>query len=390
MRRALQLTLLSIFLTSAIVGSIIGWVSVDRITEDLIERELRTAHAAINEKFKMFDVLLRREEEVMDKRMANAVPVVAARLLASPETISKIPQETLQALSKEIGVDNVYVIDKNTVIIATDFEPDRGFELGKISDGFRGFLQGMIGSGKFIPDRINMSSKTGILTKYGYYSPKGSDHIAEVSIQVRDFLAKERSPEFVDFLFKSFFNDLVHAQEFLTSLDIHMVNGVARFSLFDRNSNLPETVAKGLYEQDRITEKSGSSWTVFSKLTPVETRLSTAEFLAITTKFDFFDLAERVQYVIALLVGMMILASALAYVIAVRLATRYVIDRVETVREGVALISEGEYSRELVISGQDEINDICKLLKNDKVIICPTDTIWGLSCNVMSEEATRK
>ena len=39
---------------------------------------------------------------------------------------------------------------------------------------------------------------------------------------------------------------------------------------------------------------------------------------------------------------------------------------------------------------QDEINDICKLLKNDKVIICPTDTIWGLSCNVMSEEATRK
>ena len=39
---------------------------------------------------------------------------------------------------------------------------------------------------------------------------------------------------------------------------------------------------------------------------------------------------------------------------------------------------------------QEEINDICKLLKNDKVIICPTDTIWGLSCNVMSEEATRK
>ena len=39
---------------------------------------------------------------------------------------------------------------------------------------------------------------------------------------------------------------------------------------------------------------------------------------------------------------------------------------------------------------QEEINDICKFLKTDKVIICPTDTIWGLSCNAMSEEATRK
>ncbi len=39
---------------------------------------------------------------------------------------------------------------------------------------------------------------------------------------------------------------------------------------------------------------------------------------------------------------------------------------------------------------QNEIKDICKLLKEDKVIICPTDTIWGLSCNVMSESATKK
>lgn len=39
---------------------------------------------------------------------------------------------------------------------------------------------------------------------------------------------------------------------------------------------------------------------------------------------------------------------------------------------------------------QDEINDICKLLQDDKVIICPTDTIWGLSCSVLSESATKK
>lgn len=39
---------------------------------------------------------------------------------------------------------------------------------------------------------------------------------------------------------------------------------------------------------------------------------------------------------------------------------------------------------------QDELNYICQVLRQDKVIICPTDTIWGLSCSVTSESATKR
>lgn len=38
----------------------------------------------------------------------------------------------------------------------------------------------------------------------------------------------------------------------------------------------------------------------------------------------------------------------------------------------------------------DEIKIISQLLRDEKVVICPTDTIWGISCNVMSESATRR
>lgn len=369
MRRTLQLTLLSIFLTTALVAVVIGYVSIERITQDLIERELSIAHSAITHKFNMFDVLLRREEEAMDKRMDEALPIVAQHLLDDPEKLGEVSKDNLDTLSKQVGVDNVYIIDKQTVIVATNFAPDLGFELGKISDEFRSFLQGLIGTGKFVADRINMSSKTGILTKYGYLSPKGSDHIAEVSIRVRDFLSRERSPEFVDFLFKSYFNDLVHTQEFLRDLDIHMVNPVGRFSLFDRNSDLPEEIAKTLYKQKRVSLQDGNLWTVYSKLSPVGTRLDTAEFLAITTKFDFSDLEKRVEQAIIILVGMMIIASTLAYFVAIRLATRYVIDRVEKVRSGVDIISKGEYSHELIIGGRDEINDIVDDINNMRLRI---------------------
>lgn len=39
---------------------------------------------------------------------------------------------------------------------------------------------------------------------------------------------------------------------------------------------------------------------------------------------------------------------------------------------------------------QTEVEKLGQLLKQDKVVICPTDTIWGLSCSVNSESATKR
>lgn len=369
MRRALQVTLLSIFLISAIVGAAIGYFSVDRITQEIIMRELDNTHSAIAEKFKLFDVLLHREEDVMVRRMRYALPVIASRLLRTGKPLDQVSEAELDQLSQEFLVDNVYIIDRSTKIVATNFKPDLGFELGTISDALRSFLMGLLGSGDFSADRINMSSKTGILMKYGYYSPPDSDYIFEVSIRVREFLKEERSQEFVDFLFRTFFRDLVNSKEFLEDLDIYMVNPVGRFSLLDQNSDIPKDITDALFEQDQITFKDGDKWTVYSKLSPVETRLSTVDFLAIATKFDFSQLAKQVQETVTILVIVMVLASALAYLVAVRLATRYVIDRVEKVRQGVSLISAGNYSRELAISGNDEMNDIADAINEMRLRI---------------------
>ena len=35
----------------------------------------------------------------------------------------------------------------------------------------------------------------------------------------------------------------------------------------------------------------------------------------------------------------------------------------------------------------DSINDIGQMLTDGKVILCPTDTIWGLSCNALDRQA---
>ena len=168
MRRALQFTLFGIFVVSALAGLVISYLSIDWITRDLVKRELDITHSAIAKKFRMFDILLGREEDDMEERMEMALPVVAQRLLGNPLAFPTKTDEQLAELSQEVGVDNIYIIDKYTVIVATDFAPDKGFELGKISDDLRTFLTGLMGTGKFVADRINMSSKTGILKKYGY------------------------------------------------------------------------------------------------------------------------------------------------------------------------------------------------------------------------------
>ncbi len=243
MRQVLKWTLVSVFLASAFAAAVIGYIAVQEITADLIERELRVTHADITRKFKSFDVLLGREELLMEERLATALPFVAARLLTAPAKIGTRLVTELNALAAEVGVDYVYVIDPNTVIVETNFAPDKGFELGKISPGLRALLKDLTGKGKFVADRINMSSKTGLLSKYGYFSPPGSTYIAEVSIRVRNYLARERSPEFVDFLFGTFFKDLADTSDYLTDLDIHMVNSIGRFSLLDGSTALPAVIS---------------------------------------------------------------------------------------------------------------------------------------------------
>ncbi len=291
--------------------------------------------------------------------MTAALPALAKELLGDKPSFARRSTEELAAISKRLGVDNIYIVDRNTVVVATDFAADKGFELGKISPDLRSFLSGLIGTGNFVADRINMSSKTGILQKYGYLSPRGSDYIAEVSIDIRKFLARERSQAFVDFLFGSFFRELAQTLDYLTAIDIYMVNAIGRHSLFQPSQQMDEGTATRLRGRDRIIERQGDLWRVYSKISPVNSRLSTAEFLAVATNHDFSALSNRVQTVIALVVGMMILVSAIAYVIAVQVASRRVIARIETIRRGVSRIAEGDYQHNLSIEDRrDEINNI--------------------------------
>jgi signal transduction histidine kinase/ActR/RegA family two-component response regulator len=359
MRRTLQTILFCIFACSAIAAALIGYFSTDWVTRQLIERNIDTTQAAISGKFAAFDVLLENEEMAMERRMAAALPELAKELLGERPSFARRSTDELAAISRRLGVDNIYIVDRNTVVVATDFAADKGFELGTISPGLRSFLTGLIGTGKFVADRINMSSKTGILQKYAYFSPKGSDHIAEVSIDIRKFLARERSQAFVDFLFGSFFRELAQTREYLTAIDIHMVNAIGRHSLFQPGQQMDEGIAARLRGQDRILERQGNLWKVYSKISPVNSRLSTAEFLAVTTTHDFSLLSNRVQMIIALVVGMMILVSAIAYLLAAQVASRRLIARIETIRHGVSRIADGDYQHNLSIEGRrDEINSI--------------------------------
>jgi len=43
-----------------------------------------------------------------------------------------------------------------------------------------------------------------------------------------------------------------------------------------------------------------------------------------------------------------------------------------------------------MINYLDDLNEVKVILDAGKVILCPTDTIWGLSCNALDHEAVKK
>ena len=121
MRRALQTILFCIFACSAAAAALIGYSSTDWITRQLIARNIETTQKALRAKFAAFDVLLENEEQQMERRMAAALPVLAKELLGDEPSFARRSTGELGAISRRLGVDNIYIIDRNTVVVATDF-----------------------------------------------------------------------------------------------------------------------------------------------------------------------------------------------------------------------------------------------------------------------------
>lgn len=352
----------SIAFTLILFGIVTGLIMYNDIQKQMnavIDEQVSSIHSKIDQRFKTFDNLLRQDEKGLNEQLKVSLPKLSATLQSGKQKPTDWNPQELAVLAKEFNVDEIYIIDKSTTIVATSYLPDLGFELGLISSDIRKHLLGLFNSNKVSIDLITLGTKTGVLNKYAYYSPVDSDYIFEVSVAIKPFLAKKHSPEYVHFIFNDFFNITTDNHLLLGTVDLFIVNDIAALPFTGNLTPINRNQLPNIPKHSSIKQKTNNHLIFYSRLELDNTMFGgIGQFLAVRTDFDISSTYALTRKLIITNFTTLFIALILIYLFVNTVLKRTVIKRVNSIKETLKRITGGDYSAKCDIGGDDELTQI--------------------------------
>jgi len=353
--------LLSILITLSVLGvglilSFTLFVVGQHEFDQQVSQQVTNVHKQVRDRFRVFDELIANDERELHKRARRALLRLSEVLDHKNFNPADWGPQRLQALSEEHQVDAIYVVDRSTKVVATNFIPDLGFELGSISDSFNTYINQLYGTGRIEVDRINVSSQTGILQVYAYYAPLNSDYILEVSYDVKKYLTRSHSSRYVDFMFGDFFTELTKTNPMLEKVDIYLVNNYAAFPFLEdtpaiETEGLPDIPSKGV-----ITVKAKNNVLHhYSRANLNRSNLHSAEYLAIRSTFNLSPIYHLMHKFLGISLVVILIILGIAFFLISFLFDKWIIKRIFRIIAALERSADGDYSDQIVSGRKDEL-----------------------------------
>lgn len=354
-RQVAVLLLVAVTLASTFTALSLGWLAA-RDLSAYAEQAIDLFHSQLKAGFYAFDVLLAEEELALDKRLQEHLPRLTNELIAQgPPAEASV--ERLNALCQRYGLDHLYVINADGVVINTNFPPDLGLDLKRIGPAMEAMLERLYGRGEVLSDRFNISVKTGIIRKYAYYSPPGADYIIDASLDLRAFIERTVSPALQRLIFDELLQVPAELNSSLLELDIYLANGFGAWSLVDSGEAPPEAVMAAFQDKDRqeMRLEEGNTLTIYQRVYRLRGETGQADSLITKVAYDISDhkrLQRRTLMVAALSA---LLVTLLAFVLIRPLFSHRLIQPVSRIAAGLEALGEGRYEP-LPSSGVSELD----------------------------------
>jgi len=332
----------------------------------LYDRARSSAFSTENHDIALFDNIAGNLEAKARPIGARALVELGKRY-SPPGSLAAATHEGLAAEASRLGVEDIYLIGSDGRVAATTFEADRGLDLFSLGEDFRAFLQELIGKGRVASQSLSLSTRTGRITMYQFYSPPGSEVLIEISMSLRRLLS-EALPGIAYDKALSQLLDLAPADGdgrlvWLTDIVTFGPGNYLNWSLLREGFSgelpaelLTEAIAKG--EATRI---SGNR-EVFVKLADFD-RKNVDFFNARFLEVFYIDLApiRSFRFVcLAAALGIAALASMLSWIRARRSFTEQVTGRVEDIVRGLRETGAGSPDASPDPSSIDELSAISK------------------------------
>lgn len=352
-------------LLCGMVASAAVYVAAEVLFADIYAEARDSSMREAEDRLALFDMILAKGEKDSFANGRRALLELGKRY-PNDSGLDSLRADALAVEARELGVSDIYFIDRGGKIVASSLPTDIGLELFWIDEGFTSFLKELYGEARVADQGLSHSTRTGVINAYQYFSPKGSRYLIEVSIRLDEALARSFPGLSYDALVSNAFGSREKQKPtpIARIVDLVWVQGASCWSLFQ--SKLKDSPYAALLAEARANGKAketragdSSSILMVKPLTIPRTEASFAP----GTYFAVFEFNLRPLYRFRL--GALItaltacgLAVTLSFAAMKRAFDRGVAARIERLRADIARAADGDYGASFEGYGDDEIGAI--------------------------------
>jgi len=350
---------------AAIVAIGIGFFAAS-FYRSSIEEEKNSAFEDIQSRLDLAMTMLEAPEIEMLRNGRQALLGLAREYGDCSELATWSP-ERLKAKAVELGVDDLYVIDKRRIIVATSFTVDLGLNFSKFDKDFVAFLDEVEGKGKVYDQSFSIATRTGDFKTFQYLGPAGSGYTIEVSSNIEHSFADAHSglaySGFMDLLFRPFFNR--REGRMIRKLDVVFQDGGSYWSLVrpgEKRNLDPALIAKA----GRDGESVGRSGNLAYCYRPADYGNQGGNYVSpvlaeVVVDYSSLQSFGLLSFFISLAAcaaaGILSLAAARSFF------DRSIVARVEALQAAMDKVAGGERGVSFEIGGDDELSSIGKAIE---------------------------
>ncbi|WP_371193944.1 diguanylate cyclase domain-containing protein [Glaciecola sp. SC05] len=233
-------------LTALLSYGVSVWV-LDNFLAKKNSDQTQALTSSIQQDIEVFDRLLLLAEEKWESELKTSLPALAKELFELSLDNNDISIAVLEALKSKYNLSDLHLIDKDMTVFASTFESEIGLDMNAYGNDYVKNIQGVLNQDLFFTHRVSLSTITGNLKKYAYFSQKGSDIVINGDIDLKERLLSENKNEVADYLFGDYVKKLVAKYKTISRIDLFILSPVDQWSLFNPGVRIEEDKARSLF-----------------------------------------------------------------------------------------------------------------------------------------------
>jgi diguanylate cyclase (GGDEF)-like protein len=250
-----------IFVTALVSSGLAYFTSIWVLETELagsINGQKDAIASSIERDIEVFDTLLMLVENQWAEELQSTLPEVARVLALENIDDPKTLKNKLTGLKTEFSLSDIHLINDQLIVYESTYEDEIGLDVGAFTDEYTRLIQGVLANKTFETHRVSLSTMTGKVKKYGYYSLPGSPFIVNGDIDVKQRLASAENNTVGEFLFGGYKDKIVSKYDLITDIDLYLLSQTDRWSFFNQGKEVEESLAKRLLEGDSAPQSDTS------------------------------------------------------------------------------------------------------------------------------------